>query len=105
MALVTRRVLTGGPALAQRTVFGNLTGLLIHGVAFGAGLSALLVASAAAYTVVKLGGAAYLIYLALRTLRAAGARSQLGAVACDRAGTPSGNDQGPSPTPSRHGSS
>ena len=51
MALVTRQVLVGGPALAQKTIVGNLTGLLIHGAALAAGLSALLVASATAYTV------------------------------------------------------
>jgi threonine/homoserine/homoserine lactone efflux protein len=70
MALVTRQVLVGGPALAQKTIFGNLTGLLVHGVALAAGLSALLVASATAYTVVKLAGAAYLVYLGVQALRA-----------------------------------
>jgi threonine/homoserine/homoserine lactone efflux protein len=70
MALVTRQVLIGGPALAQKTIVGNLTGLLVHGVALAAGLSALLVASATAYTVVKLAGAAYLLYLGVQALRA-----------------------------------
>lgn len=32
MALVTRQVLVGGPALAQRTILGNLTGLLGEGM-------------------------------------------------------------------------
>jgi threonine/homoserine/homoserine lactone efflux protein len=71
MALITRQVLVGGTPLAQRTIFGNLTGLLVHGVALAAGLSALLVASATAYTVVKLAGAAYLVYLGIQALRAA----------------------------------
>jgi threonine/homoserine/homoserine lactone efflux protein len=62
MALVTRQVLVGGTRLAQRTIFGNLSGLVVHGVARAAGLSALLVASAAAYTAVKLAGAGYLLY-------------------------------------------
>jgi threonine/homoserine/homoserine lactone efflux protein len=70
MALITRQVLVGGPALAQKTIFGNLTGLLVHGVALAAGLSALLVASAAAYTVVKLAGAAYLVFLGVQALLA-----------------------------------
>ena len=56
MALVTRQVLVGGPGLAQRTIFGNLAGLLVHGVALAAGLSALLVASAVAYSTAKLAG-------------------------------------------------
>jgi threonine/homoserine/homoserine lactone efflux protein len=70
MALVTRQALVGGPALAQKTIFGNLTGLLVHGVALAAGLSALLVASATAYTVVKLAGAAYIVYLGVQALLA-----------------------------------
>ncbi|MBC6459101.1 LysE family translocator [Actinomadura sp. HBU206391] len=68
MALVTRQVLVGGAAQAQKTIFGNLAGLLVHGVALAAGLSALIVASATAYTVVKLAGAAYLLYLGVQTL-------------------------------------
>jgi threonine/homoserine/homoserine lactone efflux protein len=50
MALVTRQVLMGGPRLAYRTIAGNLTGLLVHGFALAVGLSALIVASATAYT-------------------------------------------------------
>jgi len=71
MALVTRQVLIGGTSLAQRTIFGNLTGLVVHAVALAAGLSALLAASAEAYTVVKLAGAAYLILLGIQTLLSA----------------------------------
>lgn len=71
MALVMRQVFIGSTALAQRTIFGNLSGLVVHAVALAAGLSALLVASAEAYTVVKLAGAAYLVYLGVQTLRSA----------------------------------
>jgi len=71
MALVMRQVFLGGTKLAQRTIFGNLTGLVVHAVALAAGLSALLAASAEAYTVVKLAGAAYLVYLGAQTLRSA----------------------------------
>jgi len=71
MALVFRQVLIGGTGLAQRTIFGNLSGLVVHAVALAAGLSALLAASAEAYTAVKLAGAVYLIYLGARTLQAA----------------------------------
>jgi threonine/homoserine/homoserine lactone efflux protein len=69
MALVTRQVLVGGPRLAYRTIAGNLTGLLVHGLALSVGLSALIVASATAYTTVKLAGAAYLIWLGVQTIR------------------------------------
>jgi threonine/homoserine/homoserine lactone efflux protein len=71
MALVMRQVFVGGTALAQRTIFGNLTGLVVHAAALAIGLSALLVASAEAYTVVKVAGAGYLIYLGLQALLSA----------------------------------
>ena len=71
MALIMRQVFVGGTALAQRTIFGNLTGLVVHATALAVGLSALLVASAEAYTIVKLAGAAYLVYLGVQSLFAA----------------------------------
>jgi threonine/homoserine/homoserine lactone efflux protein len=71
MALVMRQVFVGGTALAQRTIFGNLTGLVVHAAALAIGLSALLVASAEAYTVVKVAGAGYLIYLGVQGLLSA----------------------------------
>lgn len=71
MALITRQVFVGGTGLAQRTIFGNLTGLVVHATALAVGLSALLVASAEAYTVVKLAGAAYLVYLGVQALLSA----------------------------------
>ena len=71
MALIMRQVFVGGTALAQRTIFGNLTGLVVHATALAVGLSALLVASAEAYTVVKLAGAAYLVYLGAQSLLSA----------------------------------
>ena len=77
MALVMRQVFLGGTSLAQRTIFGNLTGLVVHAAALAAGLSALLAASAEAYTVVKLAGAGYLVYLGVQTLLAARRREAL----------------------------
>ena len=71
MALIMRQVFLGGTQLAQRTIFGNLTGLVVHATALAVGLSALLVASAEAYTVVKLAGAAYLVYLGAQSLLSA----------------------------------
>ncbi len=71
MALVTRQVVTRGRAAAQVTVFGNVTGICVHAGALAVGLSALLVASATAYTVVKLLGAAYLVFLGVQSLRQA----------------------------------
>jgi threonine/homoserine/homoserine lactone efflux protein len=71
MALIMRQVFVGGTRLAQRTIFGNLTGLVVHATALAVGLSALLVASAEAYTAVKLAGAAYLVYLGVQSLLSA----------------------------------
>jgi threonine/homoserine/homoserine lactone efflux protein len=73
MALVTRQVVMRGRRTAQATIFGNLSGLVVHALALAVGLSALLVASATAYTAVKLAGAAYLVYLGVQSIR--GARS------------------------------
>lgn len=50
------------------SVLGLSTGVLFHVAAAAAGLSALLLASATAFMVVKSLGAAYLIYLGIRTL-------------------------------------
>ena len=71
MALVTRQVVTRGRRAAQTTILGNLSGLVVHAAALAVGLSALLVASATAFTVVKLAGAAYLVFLGLQSLRQA----------------------------------
>lgn len=71
MALIMRQVFLGGTRLAQRTIFGNLTGLVVHAAALAVGLSALLVASAEAYTVVKIAGACYLVYLGAQSLLSA----------------------------------
>ena len=71
MALVTRQVVIRGRRAAQITILGNLSGLVVHATALAAGLLALLVASATAFTVVKLAGAAYLVFLGLQSLRQA----------------------------------
>lgn len=47
---------------------GVVTGSLVHVVAAALGLSALLMSSAMAYSVVKYAGAAYLIYLGIKKL-------------------------------------
>jgi threonine/homoserine/homoserine lactone efflux protein len=50
------------------SAFGVSTGGMFHVLAAVVGLSAVLAASAEAFTVVKLLGAAYLVYLGIRTL-------------------------------------
>ena len=71
MALVVRQVLLGGTSLAERTILGNMSGIVLHAVALAAGLSALLATSAEAYAIVKLAGAVYLVYLGVQTILAA----------------------------------
>jgi len=48
---------------------GAATGLLVHTLLVAVGLSALLVASATAFTVLKVAGAAYLVWLAVDAVR------------------------------------
>ncbi len=72
MALVARNTLTGGRVCGLATSAGTCSGLLVHGFAATLGLSALLLASSRAFTVVRLAGAAYLVFLGLRTLVRAG---------------------------------
>jgi len=74
-ALIVRNALMGGRAAGLRTMLGGASGLLFHSTAAVLGLSALLAASAAAYTSLKVAGVAYLLYLGVRMLRAAGADS------------------------------
>jgi len=70
-ALVLRSALTQGRAPAYATALGVCTGCLTWGVAAAVGVSAILTASTVAYTVLRLVGAAYLIWLGLRWLVAA----------------------------------
>lgn len=51
---------------------GVITGCLVHITAASVGLSAILAASATAFSVVKWAGAAYLAFIGLRTILAAG---------------------------------
>ncbi|MEU1281433.1 LysE family translocator [Streptomyces sp. NPDC005805] len=68
MAVVTKRAVSAGWRDGLRTAGGITAGLLVWGVLTIGGLAAVLAASAAAYTVVKLAGAAYLIFLGIQAL-------------------------------------
>jgi RhtB (resistance to homoserine/threonine) family protein len=67
-AQVLRSVTIGGKSTAYATVAGILTGVWIWGAAAALGISALLIASHIAYTLVKWAGAIYLIYLGIKML-------------------------------------
>lgn len=71
MALVARSVLTRGRRAGYITSAGICTGLWVHALASGVGLSAILVTSAALFSTVKLVGALYLIALGVSSLRSA----------------------------------
>jgi threonine/homoserine/homoserine lactone efflux protein len=70
-ALTIRNTLTGGRSAGLRTALGVVCGQAVWALAASAGIAALLVASEPAFVALKLAGAAYLVYLGLRTLAAA----------------------------------
>lgn len=70
MALVARNVLRHGRSAGFATSVGICTGVLGWAIAAALGVATLLATSAAAFTALKLAGAAYLIYLGITTLRA-----------------------------------
>lgn len=67
-AQVLRAVTTGGTKNAYITLSGIITGVWIWGLAAALGISAILVASHLAYTIVKWTGAVYLVYLGIKML-------------------------------------
>jgi threonine/homoserine/homoserine lactone efflux protein len=76
---VAARSLSGGRAEGIASSLGTGLGGMVHIAAGAAGVSALVMASAEAFTLLKLAGAAYLVWLGLRTLREAGQPLDLGA--------------------------
>ncbi|MFI0817323.1 LysE family translocator [Streptomyces sp. NPDC021098] len=88
MAVVTKRAVSRGWRDGLRTAGGITAGLLVWGVLTLVGLAAVLAASAVAYTVVKLAGAAYLVVLGVQSLL----RSRRGTPEVDEAAAaPAGN--------------
>ncbi len=70
-ALITRNALVGGRRAGVLTILGGVFGVTVHATAAAAGLSALLLTSATAFTALKIVGAAYLLWLGLQMLRSA----------------------------------
>lgn len=66
---VLTRTLAGGRREGVLSALGTLAGGLVHVVAAGLGLSAVLAASAAAFAVVKYAGALYLLWLGVSLIR------------------------------------
>jgi RhtB (resistance to homoserine/threonine) family protein len=69
-ALVTKNALRHGRRAALATSFGVVSGLIAWTLAAALGIAAIVRASETAFTVLKLVGAAYLIYLGVQALRA-----------------------------------
>jgi len=68
MTLFVSRTLSQGRAAGFASLAGALTGTLIHTTLVAVGISALIVASPMAFLVLKIFGAAYLVFLAWQAL-------------------------------------
>lgn len=82
---VAARTLAGGRAEGIASSFGTGLGGMVHVLAGSLGVSALVLASAELFTALKLIGAAYLVWLGLRTVLAA--RREAASVLAGGAGT------------------
>ena len=69
-ALVLAKTLSGGRKAGALSAVGLNIGTLVHTLAAALGISAILATSALAFSVVKYLGAAYLVWLGIRSLRA-----------------------------------
>ena len=69
---VGARTLSGGRTVGSASAFGTALGGLVHVIAGGLGVSALILASAQLFATFKLAGALYLVWLGIKTIREAG---------------------------------
>ncbi|MGP4114967.1 LysE family translocator [Streptomyces sp. 4N509B] len=69
LTLLVQRVGDSGPRQAVPVILGTATGLYVHAGLAAVGLSALVMRSSQAFTVVRLAGAAYLVALGVWTWR------------------------------------
>ena len=67
-AITTKNTVTVGRTGGFKTVFGTCCALLIHTAAAVLGLSAIIMKSAMLFSILKYVGAAYLLYLGIKTL-------------------------------------
>jgi threonine/homoserine/homoserine lactone efflux protein len=69
---VVARTLSEGRSAGVASTFGTALGGLVHVIAGGLGVSALIMASAKTFALLKFAGALYLIWLGIRAFREAG---------------------------------
>jgi threonine/homoserine/homoserine lactone efflux protein len=69
---VAARTLSGGKRSGMASTFGTALGGLVHVIAGGLGVSAIILASAQLFTALKIAGALYLVWLGIKTFREAG---------------------------------
>ena len=69
---VAARTLSGGRQAGIASTFGTALGVFVHIVAGGFGVSAIILASAQLFALLKLIGALYLVWLGIRAFREAG---------------------------------
>lgn len=67
-AYIVGRSVAQGRAAGLVSAFGISLGCCVHALASALGLTAILAASATAFTVIKLAGGAYLVYLGIRMM-------------------------------------
>lgn len=75
-AVILRRSVLHGRASGVATVLGNEAGVLLWGLAAAFGVSAVLVASEIAYTVMRIAGAAFLVWMGASALWRARRRAE-----------------------------
>ncbi len=68
---VAARTIAGGRKAGIASTFGTALGGLVHVIAGGLGVSAIILASAELFTVLKFAGALYLVWLGIKTFREA----------------------------------
>jgi threonine/homoserine/homoserine lactone efflux protein len=75
-AYILGRSIAQGRAAGLVSALGISVGCCVHALASALGLSAILAASATAFTMIKLAGGAYLVYLGMRMLLARPAKGE-----------------------------
>jgi threonine/homoserine/homoserine lactone efflux protein len=69
MTFFLGQTLTAGRARGFAAMFGACFGLVVHSMLVAFGLSAILVASTTAFTIIKIAGAFYLVWLGVQAIR------------------------------------